>query len=58
MLPVADAEHSALSESVAVEDATEETTTAGPEDDIVLEQEQDDAEVSGLIDHDLADPKE
>jgi uncharacterized protein (TIGR02300 family) len=39
-------------------DATEEVVDAGPEDDIVLEQEPDDGDVSGLVDHDVEEPKD
>lgn len=46
-------------EAVAAEDASEEAAGAGPEDDVVLEQEPDDADVSGLIDHDdVEEPKD
>jgi uncharacterized protein (TIGR02300 family) len=41
----------AAGEEVAVADAA-------PEDDIVLEQEPDDADVSGLVDVDIEEPKE
>jgi len=46
-----DAEVEAGGEEVAVADAA-------PEDDIVLEQEPDDADVSGLVDVDMEEPKE
>jgi hypothetical protein len=41
-----------------LEVATEEVAGAAPEDDIVLEQEPDDADVSGLVDLDVEEPKE
>jgi len=43
-----------------VEAAGEEVPVAdaAPEDDIVLEQEPDDADVSGLVDVDIEEPKE
>jgi hypothetical protein len=40
------------------QDATEETPSAVPEDDLVLEQEPDDADVTELVDHDIEEPKE
>jgi hypothetical protein len=45
---------------VEVEAAGEEVAVAdaAPEDDIVLEQEPDDADVSGLVDVDIEEPKE
>lgn len=39
-------------------DATEETPSAVPEDDLVLEQEPDDADVADLVDHGVEEPKE
>ena len=51
-------EAGASSEPLAGEDATEEIAGPVPEDDIVLEQEPDDADVSGLVDHTVANPKE
>jgi uncharacterized protein (TIGR02300 family) len=53
-----EAESVASPEVAVAEDATEEAADAGPEDDIVLEQEPDDGDVSGLIDHDVEEPKE
>jgi hypothetical protein len=38
--------------------ATAEVADAAPEDDIVLEQEPDDGDVSGLIDHAVEEPKD
>lgn len=55
VLPVADAE---IEKPVAAEDAAEETTAAVPDDDIVLEHEPDDGDVTGLLDHDVEDPKD
>lgn len=57
-LPVADPEQDATAEAVAAEDVSEETASAVPEDDIVLEQEPDDGDVSGLVGHDVEQPKE
>ena len=51
-------EAGASSEPLTGEDATEEIAGPVPEDDIVLEQEPDDADVSGLVDHTVANPKE
>src|SRR6476646_1153298 len=47
-------------EAAAPSDVEDEgaTAAAAPEDDIVLEQEQDDGDVSGLIDVDVEEPKE
>jgi uncharacterized protein (TIGR02300 family) len=44
--------------SAAVEDADEETPAPAPEEDVVLEQEPEEADVSGLVGHDVVDPKE
>lgn len=56
----ADAEFVASPEVEAVEDAVEETADAdaGADDDIVLEQEPDDGDVSGLVDRDVEEPKD
>jgi hypothetical protein len=40
------------------QDATEETPSAVAEDDLVLEQEPDDADVTDLVDHDVKEAKE
>lgn len=40
------------------QDATEETPNAVAEDDLVLEQEPDDADVTDLVDHAIEEPKE
>jgi hypothetical protein len=40
------------------QDATEETPSAVPDDDLVLEQEPDDADVTDLVDHTVEEPKE
>jgi uncharacterized protein (TIGR02300 family) len=40
------------------EDAVEETTAVVPEDDIVLEHEPDDGDVTGLVEHEVEDPKD
>jgi uncharacterized protein (TIGR02300 family) len=48
----------AVQETAAAEDITEEAPGAAPEeDDVVLEQEPDEGDVSGLVQHDGADPK-
>jgi uncharacterized protein (TIGR02300 family) len=58
-VPVADAEEAAVPEAVVAEDAVEEAPSAGADDDIVLEQEADDGDVSGLVDHDVEEePKD
>jgi len=57
-LPEVEAESVAPAEAAVAEDAAEEAADAGPEDDIVLEQEPDDGDVSGLVDHDVEEPKE
>ena len=48
------------SEEVEVEASGDEVPAADavPEDDIVLEQEPDDGDVSGLVDVDIEEPKE
>ena len=56
--PVAVPEIEPVPEVVATDDQAEETEVpaeAVAEDDIVLEQEPDDGDVSGLIDHDVED---
>jgi hypothetical protein len=55
VLPEAAAEHGA---SAAPVEGAEETAEVVAEDDMVLEQEPDDADVSGLVDHDVEEPKE
>jgi uncharacterized protein (TIGR02300 family) len=40
------------------QDAGEEAAGTIPEDDLVLEQDADDADVTGIIDHDVEEPKE
>jgi len=49
-----------VSDDPEVEVAGEETAdaAAAPEDDIVLEQEPDDGDVTGLVDVDIEEPKE
>ena len=42
----------------ASQDSAEEAPSAVPEDDLVLEQESDDGDVTDLIDHDVEAPKE
>jgi uncharacterized protein (TIGR02300 family) len=46
------------SQAMDVGDAVDESASAGLEDDVVLEQEQDDAEVSGLTDVDAPEATE
>ena len=62
VLPEADLQTAAPSEDAEVEVETggEEgvAADAAPEDDIVLEQEPDDGDVSGLVDVDIEEPKE
>jgi uncharacterized protein (TIGR02300 family) len=61
MLPDADAEIAVRREDAAgeeLETATEDAAEAVADDDIVLEHEPDDADVSGLVDHDVEEPKE
>ena len=61
VLPQPDPESADRPEAAAGEElevAAEEVAGAAPEDDIVLEQEPDDADVSGLVDLDAEDPKE
>lgn len=56
--PAADLEPRAAPEPAEAEDLVEETPGAVAEDDIVLEQETDDGDVSGWVDHDVEEPKE
>jgi hypothetical protein len=61
VLPEPDPESAAPPGAAAAEEqgvATEEVVEAVAEDDIVLEQEPDDADVSGLVDVDVEEPKE
>jgi len=60
VLPEPDPQIVAAPEEVEVEAAGDEVPVAdaAPEDDIVLEQEPDDADVSGLVDVDIEEPKE
>lgn len=60
VLPEADTQTAAPLEEAEVEAVGDEVASAdaAPEDDIVLEQEPDDADVSGLVDVDLEEPKE
>jgi uncharacterized protein (TIGR02300 family) len=61
MLPEAEPERTVSPEAAATEElevAAEEPAGTAPEDDIVLDQEADDADVSGLVDHDVGEPKE
>ena len=62
MLPDADAEIGVRPEATAgqeLEMASEDTAAeADADDDIVLEHEPDDGDVSGLVDHDVEEPKD
>jgi len=58
MLPVGDLKPSDPSDTATVEDETEETASVDSEDGVVLDQEQDDASASGLVDHDAVDAEE
>jgi uncharacterized protein (TIGR02300 family) len=60
VLPEPDPQAAPPSEEVDVEASGDEVPAAdaAPEDDIVLEQEPDDADVSGLVDVDIEEPKE
>jgi len=49
----------AVPEVAATEDANEEALIPAPTDDVVLEEEPDEGDISGLIDHhESDDPKE
>jgi uncharacterized protein (TIGR02300 family) len=54
----ADTEPDAAADAPAAEDATEETLIPGPNEDAVLEDEPDEADISGLLDHHESEPKE
>ena len=54
-LPVSDQEDT---EPEVAQDTAEETSGTVPEDDLVLEQEPDDPNVTDLIGHDIEEPKE
>ena len=56
-LPIADQEEAEAEPEIA-QDASEETPSTVPEDDLVLEQEPDDPNVTDLIGHDIEEPKE
>jgi uncharacterized protein (TIGR02300 family) len=59
VLPEPDPQIAAAPEEVEAAGADEvPAADATPEDDIVLEQEPDDADVSGLVDVDIEEPKE
>jgi uncharacterized protein (TIGR02300 family) len=59
VLPEPDPQTVAAPEEVEAAGAEEvPVADAAPEDDIVLEQEPDDADVSGLVDVDIEEPKE
>lgn len=52
-----DAEPASI-EAEMTADATEETAADGVDEDIVLEQEVDDSDVSDLVDRDVEEPKD
>jgi uncharacterized protein (TIGR02300 family) len=56
-VPTADQEEAEVEPEIA-QDASEETPSTVPEDDLVLEQEPDDPNVTDLIGHDIDEPKE
>jgi uncharacterized protein (TIGR02300 family) len=58
VLPEPDPESTVRPGASAAEDAATEVVTEAPENDIVLEQEPDDADVSGLVDLDVEKQKE
>ncbi len=61
VLPEPNPEDAIRPEAAEAEDldvATEEVAGAAPEDDIVLDTEPEDADVSGLIEVDVEEPKE
>ena len=61
VLPDPDAEIAVRPEAAAGEElevATEDATEPVADDDIVLEHEPDDGDVSGLVDHAVEEPKE
>jgi uncharacterized protein (TIGR02300 family) len=60
VLPEPDPQIVAPAEEAEVEAAGEElpVADAAPDDDIVLEQEPDDADMTGLVDVDIEEPKE
>jgi uncharacterized protein (TIGR02300 family) len=53
-----DAERDVAPEVAAAEDATEEALVPAPNEDAVLEEEPDEADISGLLGHHESDPKE
>jgi uncharacterized protein (TIGR02300 family) len=55
---VADPEDTAVAETMPAGDAVDEAASETSEDDVVLDDEQDEAEVSGLIDQDVTEPNE
>ena len=58
MVPAPDLEPADAAEAEVAEDAIEETTDTASEDAVILEQEDDDSDVTGFIDHDVETPKE
>jgi hypothetical protein len=56
-VPTADQEEAEVEPEIA-QDTSEETPSTVPEDDLVLEQEPDDPNVTDLIGHDIDEPKE
>jgi uncharacterized protein (TIGR02300 family) len=55
---VADTEDSAVAETLPAGDAVDEAASEASEGDVVLDDEQDDADVSGLIGEDVTEPNE
>jgi hypothetical protein len=49
---------SVTEETESVTEETESVTEIVADDEIVLEQEPDESDVSGLVDHDVEDPEE
>jgi uncharacterized protein (TIGR02300 family) len=58
VIPEADPEPAETPAVASADDVADEPASAAVEDDVILEQEPDDGSVSGLVDHDLEDPKE
>jgi uncharacterized protein (TIGR02300 family) len=53
-----DPEPDVAPEITSAEDADDETPMPAPKDDVVLEEEPDEADISALLDHHEPDPKE
>ena len=56
--PEPDVAPDVASDVASTEDANEEALIPVPNDDVVLEEEPDEADISGLLDHRESDPKE